>query len=471
MTPRSSSAGVRRTRSASAAASSADATPVLPMPMSRSTTTPSVEPACCAAAAASATLSSESTATVTRRSSPTSASSATRSATTFATSRSSSPACAIANASAAVAHVSPRAPASTCSAASAEHLWCLTCGRRNDARERKNDDIRSRLRSSASRSTARNGVGIAVSSGLAANSASDSAAEVGLPQILVLRELGRRTFEHEVARREDIAAVCDGQRHVRVLLDDEHRDTGLVHLLDDLELAVDENRREPHRRFVHQEQLRLRHQRASHRDHLLLAAGHRPRELRATLVEQREELVHAVEVLLRTAAVQVRAHLQVFEHCHRTEEPAVLGDDREALLDPVARRAAGHVLAAEEHLAAARPDDAERRLQRRRLARRVAAEQADELARVHVQRESLQDVDRPVVRVDRVELEERLAVGCGRAHFVAAAFVPRYASTTRGCVATSSKEPSAILMPWSSATTRSEIPSTTCMSCSITRIV
>src|SRR6185312_15450010 len=106
--------------------------------------------------------------------------------------------------------------------------------------------------------------------------------------------------------------------------------------------------------------------------------------------------------------------------------------------------------------------------QRRRLPRRVAAEQADELARTHVQVEGLEDVDRPVVRVDGVELEQRLA---GLVHFVFVALVPRYASTTRGSVATCSNVPSEIFTPWSSAITRSEIPSTTCMSCSMTKIV
>ena len=87
----------------------------------------------------------------------------------------------------------------------------------------------------------------------------------------------------------------------------------------------------------------------------------------------------------------------------------------------------------------------------------------------HLEAQPLEDVDLPVVRVDGVELEQR----CGPfvAHFVAVALVPRYASTTRGSVATCSNVPSAIFTPWSSATTRSEIPSTTCMSCSMTRIV
>ena len=137
----------------------------------------------------------------------------------------------------------------------------------------------------------------------------------------------------------------------------------------------------------------LRHQRAPHRHHLLLAAGQRPRELGAPLVEQREERVDALVVLLRRAAVQVRAHLEVLEHAHRREQAAVLGDDRHPLRDPVARLLVGHVLAVEPDPAGARLHDAERRLQRRRLARRVAAEQADELAGPDLDARVVEDVD------------------------------------------------------------------------------
>src|SRR3954469_3542211 len=293
------------------------------------------------------------------------------------------------------------------------------------------------------------------------------APEVRLPQPLVLAEVVGRALQHEPPRREDVAAVGDREGDVRILLDDEHRDPGFVHLLDDLERALDEDRREPHRRLVHQQKLRLRHERTAHGDHLLLAAGERSCELRAAFVEEREELVDTVVVLLRAAAVQVGAHLQVLEHRHGPEEAAILRHDRHPLADPVARGALRDVLAAEANRAVPRLHDPEDRLQRRRLAGRVSAEEADELAGADVKRQSLENVDLPVVRVDGGELQEISVL----AHFVVAALAPRYASTTRGSVATCSNVPSEIFTPWSSAITRSEIPSTTCMSCSITWIV
>src|SRR4029079_772894 len=101
----------------------------------------------------------------------------------------------------------------------------------------------------------------------------------------------------------------------------------------------------------------------------------------------------------------------------------VLGDDRHPLPDPVARRPLRHVLTRELHRAVAGTHDAEDRLERRRLARRVPAEPAAELAPPPPEAESLEDVDRPVERVDGVEAQERRLV----AHLVVVALAPRYA--------------------------------------------
>ncbi len=205
--------------------------------------------------------------------------------------------------------------------------------------------------------------------------------QVRLPEILVLEQVSGLALEDDTTGREHVAAIGDRERHIRVLLDHEHRDAGLVHLLDDLEAPLHQDGRETHRRLVHQQQPRLRHERPAHGDHLLLAAGERPRELRAPLVEEREERVHALELLPEVRPwAQVRPHLEVLEHRHRAEQAPILRHDREPAPDPVRRRHPRDVLAREPHRARARPDEAEDRLQRRRLPRRVPAEEADELA-------------------------------------------------------------------------------------------
>src|SRR6266545_6778473 len=57
-----------------------------------------------------------------------------------------------------------------------------------------------------------------------------SPAEIGLAQVFVREQLLRLAFEDEAARREDVAAVCDRQGHIRVLLDHQHCNARLVDL-------------------------------------------------------------------------------------------------------------------------------------------------------------------------------------------------------------------------------------------------
>ena len=120
-----------------------------------------------------------------------------------------------------------------------------------------------------------------------------------------------------------------------------------------------------------------------------------------------KSVVDALEVLLRRPAAQVRAHLQVLEHRHRREQPAVLRDDRDPAADPV--RVGRRVTSSppSSTLPGPRPDDPEDRLQRRRLPGRVAAEEAHELALAHLDVHVLEDVDQPVVGVDPLESEQR----------------------------------------------------------------
>src|SRR6185312_7679061 len=119
-------------------------------------------------------------------------------------------------------------------------------------------------------------------------------------------------------------------------------------------------------------------------------------------------------------------------------------------------RPARHVLARQQHAARARSHDPEDRLQRGRLARRVAAQQADQLAGADLQRDALEDPHLRVVRRDVVEAEENVL---HHASARASGSLPMYASTTPGWFATCSNVPSAILTPWSSAITRSAQPS------------
>src|SRR3954447_10424755 len=80
-----------------------------------------------------------------------------------------------------------------------------------------------------------------------------SVAEVRLADALVVAELVRRAGHHCLARLKDVRPVGDVQSEVGVLLDDQHRHAlCLVQLIEALEQALHDDRREPERRFVEQ---------------------------------------------------------------------------------------------------------------------------------------------------------------------------------------------------------------------------
>ena len=77
----------------------------------------------------------------------------------------------------------------------------------------------------------------------------------------------------------------------------------------------------PERWFVEHQQLRAAHQRAPNRQHLLLAARQGAAALVQPLLEARKQRRDALEILLEVcAAVDLGAHLQVFEHGHARED-------------------------------------------------------------------------------------------------------------------------------------------------------
>ena len=72
--------------------------------------------------------------------------------------------------------------------------------------------------------------------------------------------------------------------------------------LDQREQLLDQQRREAERRLVEDEQLRLGHQAAADREHLLLAAGQRAGALALPFGEPREDREHPARGFARGAA-------------------------------------------------------------------------------------------------------------------------------------------------------------------------
>lgn len=125
----------------------------------------------------------------------------------------------------------------------------------------------------------------------------------------------------DLAGGQHIAVIGDLQGLGGVLLYQQDRHAGLVHLADDREDLVHQNGSQTHGGFVQQEHLRAGHECPSHGKHLLFAAGQGARHLSAALLQPGEALVH-----IRDAVIKLRrgagegSHLQVFLHRHLEED-------------------------------------------------------------------------------------------------------------------------------------------------------
>src|SRR5579884_2960972 len=183
---------------------------------------------------------------------------------------------------------------------------------------------------------------------------------------------------------EHVGAVGEAQREQRVLLDEHDGDPRLLELGQDPIDVLDDERREPLRRLVDQEQPRVGDQRAADREHLLLAAREAPRAARAQLAELRQLLEDARD---RPGAAAALAELQVLERAQILEHPAAFRNVPDPEAGDLVRRPPGHVASCEAHGSGARRREAEDRAQRRRLSGAVEPQQRDDLAFADRQRD------------------------------------------------------------------------------------
>src|SRR5262247_4514108 len=121
-----------------------------------------------------------------------------------------------------------------------------------------------------------------------------SYAEVSVLDVRAEPKSGRCAAPDDLPLLEDVVQVGDPRQGRHVLVDDQDR---LAPGLEPLHAAPDlgaHERREPFGGLVEDEQARVRHQRATDREHLLLAAGERAAEAsraRRELGEQLEDRV------------------------------------------------------------------------------------------------------------------------------------------------------------------------------------
>src|SRR5665213_1784480 len=112
---------------------------------------------------------------------------------------------------------------------------------------------------------------------------------------ITLAGLGGKTagiaFPDDPRMLQHVDPVGMRKREGHVLLAEQYRDRrGLAHFLQRLRQQFENDRREPECRLVEDQDLRLHHQRAADRQHLLFAAGQGLRHLALALLQNRKQV-------------------------------------------------------------------------------------------------------------------------------------------------------------------------------------
>ena len=174
---------------------------------------------------------------------------------------------------------------------------------------------------------------------------------------LVVLELGRGAGELDAADLEQIGAVDDLEHLLHVLLDDQHGQPFGADAPHQLEHLLHDQRRQAGGRLVHQQQLRLRHQRAADGAHLLLAAGERAGQLLAAVLQAREKARRPSSSCSakRRRACGMKAPMRRLSSTRQPrKQPPVLRHVGDALLDHAVRRQAADRRALRSVIAPAR---------------------------------------------------------------------------------------------------------------------
>ena len=210
-----------------------------------------------------------------------------------------------------------------------------------------------------------------------------------------------------MAGLEEISVVGQLEGHGCVLLDQHDGEAAPRQLADDARDLAHDDGRQAERRLVEEQTLGLGHEPAPDRQHLLLAARERAAALLHALAQPREELIDLFEVAADVAAIRplVGAHPEVVQHRELGEDLTPLGHEHEAALDTLEGQEPRDVLAEVADVAGRGLLEPRDDSQRRGLAGGVRADDADDLAPVHLETHVVQDMHLGVVAIDAVKLE------------------------------------------------------------------
>ncbi len=206
-------------------------------------------------------------------------------------------------------------------------------------------------------------------------------------------------------------ALAQLHRQSCVLFDQQQRHAVRADLAQNRKDALDHDRRQAHARLVEEQQARAAHQRSSNRQHLLLAARQRAALLPRAVAQDGKQPMHAIEIARdgHRVAAAVRAHLQVLAHGQAREDATTLGHVRQPARHHLVRGQRADVAALELEQRAATAQDARDAAKGAALARTVGADQAHDLAAMHLQAHLMQHIHGSVARRQILHLQHGLA--------------------------------------------------------------
>src|SRR6056297_639905 len=100
-----------------------------------------------------------------------------------------------------------------------------------------------------------------------------SCSKIGLLDARILEQGRSLVFKHDPAGLDEVTTVGQPQRQVHALLDKQDRDAVFIEAAYCIGKLIDKDRGEAKRRFVQHQALRVRHDAAGDRQHLLLTTG------------------------------------------------------------------------------------------------------------------------------------------------------------------------------------------------------
>ena len=179
-----------------------------------------------------------------------------------------------------------------------------------------------------------------------------------------------------------------------------------MHVLDDVEDLLHQQRRKAHGGLVQHQHGGVAHQGTAHSQHLLFAAGHGARQLLAALLQAGEQLKHLFLVGGNGGVgLGVGTHIQILFHGHVQEHMAAFRHVGKARFHDLVGAHALDAAALVQDIAGLGLQQAGNGLQGGGLAGTVGTDQGDDLALIHLEGDVLDGVDVAVVNVDVIDLQ------------------------------------------------------------------